>query len=402
MTPENHTLFDWNTLDEFSDLQRLKMVFDSLPASGLLDALCHMRSGGGRNDWPLEPMLKACIARIVYQHPSVESFRRELQRNPSLVLACGFKLMACHNDRQHYRVPSKSAFSRFNRLMNRAEREFGALSDMFDSLVKQVSQLLPDFGTHQGFDGKALESHSTGNDIPGKGRTSDPDARWGKHEYHYTDHKGRPQKKVKSWHGYKLHLQADVSYELPIGFSLKPANESEIKECKELACNMLESELGERCKSFVADKGLDTDELRKIFYRHGVTTAIDVRRMWQEAAVEEGFRHPTRSRWLRVVLTRCFTMKWARCTANARNPAKFGRCRITVWKENAAHRSFTVRCPALMRCVPGREQCHRLGGVRQDAKRRIVRIKINENKLRTFAALPKHTYLVFARKLIVH
>ena len=31
---------------------------------------------------------------------------------------------------------------------------------------------------------------------------------------------------------------------------------------------------------------------------------------------------------------------------------------------------------------------HRLVGVRQDAKRRIVRIKINEDKLRTFAALP--------------
>ena len=98
MTPENHTLFDWNTLDEYSDLKRLQMVFTSLPAGGLLDALCHMRSGGGRNDWPLQPMLKACIARIVYQHPSVESFRRELQRNPSLMLACGFKLMACHND----------------------------------------------------------------------------------------------------------------------------------------------------------------------------------------------------------------------------------------------------------------------------------------------------------------
>ena len=42
--------------------------------------------------------------------------------------------------------------------MNRAERDFGAVSDMFDSLVKQVSQLLPDFGTHQGFDGKALKS----------------------------------------------------------------------------------------------------------------------------------------------------------------------------------------------------------------------------------------------------
>ena len=210
------------------------------------------------------------------------------------MLACGFKLMACHNDPQRYRVPSKSAFSRFNRLMNRAERDFGAVSDMFDSLVKQVSQLLPDFGTHQGFDGKALKSHSTGNDIPGKGRTSDPDARWGKHVYHYTDQKGRAQKKVKSWFGYKLYLQADVRYELPIAFSLKPANETEIKECKELVSNMLENELAERCKSFVADKGLDADELRKIFYRHGVTTAIDVRRMWQEEAVD-GLRYPTRS-----------------------------------------------------------------------------------------------------------
>ena len=38
----------------------------------------------------------------------------------------------------------------------------------------------------------------------------------------------------------------------------------------------------------------------------------------------------------------------------------------------------------------GGEQCHRLGGVRQEAKRRIVRIKINEDKLRIFAALPQH------------
>ena len=198
MTPENHTLFDWNTVAEYSDLKRLQMVFPSLPADALLDALGHLRSGGGRNDGPLEPLLKAGIVRIVYPHPSVESFRRELQRNPSLMLACGFKLMACHNDPQRDRVPSKSAFSRFNRLMNRAERDFGAVSERFDSRVKPVSQLLADFGTHQGFDGKALKSHSTGNDIAGKGRTSDPDTRCGKHEYHYTDQNGRPHKKVKS------------------------------------------------------------------------------------------------------------------------------------------------------------------------------------------------------------
>ena len=84
-----------------------------------------------------------------------------------------------------------------------------------------------------------------------------------------------------------------MNYELPIAFSLKSANKAEVKECEELVCNMLESELAQRCKSFVADKGLDTDVLRKIFYRQGVTTAIDVRRMWQEESVE-GLRHPTR------------------------------------------------------------------------------------------------------------
>ena len=31
------------------------------------------------------------------------------------------------------------------------------------------------------------------------------EARWGKHEYHYTDHKGRPQKKVKRWFGYSVN-----------------------------------------------------------------------------------------------------------------------------------------------------------------------------------------------------
>ena len=41
----------------------------------------------------------------------------------------------------------------------------------------------------------------------------------------------------------------------------------------------------------------------------------------------------------------------------------------------------------------GREECHRLGGVRQDAKRRIVRIKINEDKLRTICGVAvDHTY----------
>ena len=55
-----------------------------------------------------------------------------------------------------------------------------------------------------------------------------------------------------------------MRYELSIGFFLKSAGRAEVKECKELVCSMLKSELAERCRSFVADKGLDTDALHKL------------------------------------------------------------------------------------------------------------------------------------------
>ena len=153
---------------------------------------------------------------------------------------------------------------------------------------------------------------------------------------------------------------------------------------------MLESELAERCRSFVADKGLDTDVLRKIFYRQGVTTAIDVRRMWQEEPVE-GLRHPTRP----LNEGRFDTMfhdevgkLYCKCpeTSKVRQMSYYGL------ERKRGTQKFHCPVSGTGEMCAGRQECHRLGGVRQDAKRRIVRIKINEDKLRTFAALPKHTY----------
>ena len=40
----------------------------------------------------------------------------------------------------------------------------------------------PDFGRHLGYDGKAIESHSTGRIGEGEEHASDPDADWGKYE----------------------------------------------------------------------------------------------------------------------------------------------------------------------------------------------------------------------------
>jgi len=75
--------------------------------------------------------------------------------------------------------------------------------------------VLPDFGRHLGYDGKAIESHSSGQVNRAKGETSDPNADWGKHETGGVDARtGKPWTKIKSWFGYGLHLIADTHYEI--------------------------------------------------------------------------------------------------------------------------------------------------------------------------------------------
>ena len=74
---------------------------------------------------------------------------------------------------------------------------------MVESLRASLFEELPDFGRHLGYDGKAIESHSTGRVAEDKGKTSDPDADWGKHETSGVDAKtGKIWKKVKSWFVY--------------------------------------------------------------------------------------------------------------------------------------------------------------------------------------------------------
>ena len=62
----------------------------------------------------------------------------------------------------YYAVPNSWNFSRF--LSNRiaVETEQGLVSRMLIDLREQLMAVLPDFGQHLGYDGKAIDSHSTG------------------------------------------------------------------------------------------------------------------------------------------------------------------------------------------------------------------------------------------------
>ena len=86
------------------------------------------------------------LAGVVFQHPSIESLRRELGRNAQLRYVCGLG-----------KAPPSWVYSRFiGKLLKRE----GMVQNIFDRLVEELAELLPGFGTHLAIDGKAIPSHA--------------------------------------------------------------------------------------------------------------------------------------------------------------------------------------------------------------------------------------------------
>ncbi len=166
-------LFSWENVELLPDLQRLKLVLDTLPSAAVLAAL-KARRGHGRNDFPVEAMFNALIAGIVFQHPSSSSLLRELHRGEELAQLCGFNpLMRQSAPRVQLRrrqdgrlcgewisqpmrvsLPNEWNGSRFLHQMIELEHETGLLSAMLGELRRQLMDELPDFGRYLGYIGR--------------------------------------------------------------------------------------------------------------------------------------------------------------------------------------------------------------------------------------------------------
>ena len=80
------------------------------------------------------------------------------------------------------------------------EDKVDVLLAQFERQRQHFAGQCPDYGVNTGFDGKAVESHSTGRKLGSRtdpasveGMTSDPDAAWGCHRQYRTDASGREQ-----------------------------------------------------------------------------------------------------------------------------------------------------------------------------------------------------------------
>jgi len=269
-------LFKWQDVEAKSDLERLRLVLDYLPDEALMKKLEAHRDKG-RDDYPIRPVWNSVLAGIVYQHKSVESLRRELLRNGELREGCGFD-----PHRGSDAVPPCYVYTRFLKLLIGFKSEIDA---MFDTLVETLKGLLPELGFSVAVDSKGVSSAGRPTKETGEDGRRDTDADWGKKTYRGQREDGTLWEKVVKWFGYKIHLIVDTTYEMPIGYRVTRASESDtlqllpmVQEVKQ-KCPQIYKDMEE----LAADKAYDSEEnCRTLYDEHRIKPVIDIRRMWRD------------------------------------------------------------------------------------------------------------------------
>lgn len=265
-------LFEWMEIESLGDLVRLQYVLEAMPDEILMKALEKSRFKG-RNDYPVRAMWNSVLAGIVFQHDNVEKLRRELARNGQLRVLCGFE----------GKVPRPWVYTRFLKALMKQGK---LIEEMFEELVKQLTEVLPDFGKRLAIDSKAISSfakHPNQNGAcDGRG---DRDANYGKKEYRGVHKDGTPWEKIVKWFGYKLHLIVDATYELPVKFSVTKASEPDINEAHRLIDQIAAQQLDmlNTAEILTADKAYDDTKLiTKCWEEYQIKPVIDIRNMWKD------------------------------------------------------------------------------------------------------------------------
>lgn len=240
-------LFDFEAFIETKSNDRLMMVLEALPAERLLIAL-ESEHWTGRKGYSVRGMWSAFIAGVLSDCHSIAEVARLLKSNQDVRLICGFA---------RDKLPGQDALERFlKKLLEHGD----LLEECFSGLVEKLRKVLPGFGAKLAVDATDIEAYSNGR----RKHPSDPDAAWGVKEAKTGSEKppaakGRARD-VYRWFGYKLHLCVDALYELPISFTVTPANENDTTQMKPLLNRAGVSKPGHKPQAVIADKAYDSKD----------------------------------------------------------------------------------------------------------------------------------------------
>ncbi len=236
------TIFDDNTesFDCQSDgfesvlVDELGKVFDCLPENRL-KAKLGLERWIGRSGYPITVMFRAYLASYLLNIGNTNSLIRRLQEDVALREICGFS-----NSKP---LPNRRTF---NRVMDRLRFHYDLIEWCMDQVLYKLREILPNFGTTIAIDGTDVHTHSDCDKKP----VSDKEAG-------FVIKEGAVGHSKKWTWGYKLHLIADATYELPIAMSLTPGNMREMAEMMPLLRATKERISWFKPRYIIADRGYD-------------------------------------------------------------------------------------------------------------------------------------------------
>lgn len=281
-------LFSWEDVDNLGDLHRLRLALENIPDEGLVRTLEAERANG-RDDYPVRAVWNSILAGIVYEHPSIESLRRELLRNDRLRWICGFDPVLRAEDA----VPGPHNYTRFLSKLMRHQQEVDCI---LDRLVEALGEELAGFGRHLACDSKGIRSHARPRKKEerrrlrqkrrqeGPDRRRDLDADFGVKTYRRQREDGTLWQSVKRWFGYKLHLVVDADYELPLAYEVTRASRPDNESAKRMVDDLEEThpQLLKGAEALMADKAYDDSKLlEKLWEGHRIAPIIPKREDWK-------------------------------------------------------------------------------------------------------------------------
>ena len=271
-------LFDFEAFIVSKDNNRLVRVLEALPSEKLIMTL-EKEHWTGRKGYSVRGMWSALIAGLLYQCHSLADVVRLLKRDKDTRMVCGFS---------RDNLPSEDALGRF---LKKLVQQEALLEECFDNLATSLRKLLPGFGAKIAVDSTEIQAYANGN----RKKPADGDARWGAKKTISNNSevegkaKGGDKKKQDThyWFGYKLHLAVDALYELPVSFTLTPANEADTLQMEPLLKKARADKAETQPQLVVADKGYDSQDNNKFIYKECKAIPIIPIREWKGAELPD-------------------------------------------------------------------------------------------------------------------
>jgi hypothetical protein len=264
-------LFAWDCLEDSPSLKTIRRLLDLFPDERLLSGLRQHR-GRGRNEYPVHVLWGVLLLKITLRHMTVEATLGELQRNPALR-----RLVGIEHESQ---VPRPWNLSRFLDVLGQ-DPHLTHLVEMFNTMVRRLSAVVPDLGCHTAGDSTALHGRRKSNEAALSAEMAEglPQANGGHKEY--LDAAGKVTKIVE-WFGYKLHLLVDAKHEVALAYSVSSANASDSRQIKDLVRQAQANVPAGRMETMAYDKAADTANVHTLLNEAGIRPVIENRSLWKD------------------------------------------------------------------------------------------------------------------------